>query len=109
MSTTTNLDSTFAALGHQTRRAILERLVDGDVGLAELADPFDMSQTAVSKHVRVLRDAGLVDIEKRGRTRYCRLNAARLESASNWLAGYESFWATQIENLEGHFAGEGER
>lgn len=104
MNPTTDLDATFAALGDGTRRAILRRLTEGDVGLSELADPFDMTQTAVSKHVRVLREAGLVHVEKRGRTRYCRLNATRLRSASEWLADYESFWAKQIENIADHFA-----
>lgn len=99
-----DLDTTFAALGDQTRRAILGRLADGEAGLSELAEPFAMSQTAVSKHVGVLREAGLVVIEKRGRTRYCRLNAEALRGAADWLAEYETFWTEQVANLADHLA-----
>ncbi len=106
METTTDLDSTFAALCDRTRREILGRLMDGEVGLAALAEPFDMTQTAVSKHVRVLRDAGLVLVEKRGRTRYCRLDASGLKSAAQWLGDYEAFWTHQVDNLARHFADE---
>lgn len=98
----TDLDTTFAALGDETRRAIITRLLDGETRLSELAMPFEMTQTAVSKHVRVLRDAGLVLVEKRGRTRYCRLNAVALKGAADWLADYEVFWTTQVQNLSDH-------
>ena len=94
-----NLDATFAALSDGTRRAILARLVQGEARLSDLAAPFEMSQTAVSKHVRVLRDAGLVEVEKRGRARHCRLNAAVMKEASDWLADYQSFWTRQFDNL----------
>ena len=67
-----NLDTTFAALSDGTRRAILELLMQGEVRLSDLAEPFDISQTAVSKHVRVLRNAGLLVAEKRGCTHHCR-------------------------------------
>ncbi len=84
-----NLDSTFAALGHGTRRAILARLIQGEARLSDLAEPFNMSQTAVSKHVRVLSDAGLLIVEKRGRTRHCRLNAEPMKRATDWLIDYQ--------------------
>ena len=94
-----NLDTTFAALGDTTRRAILGRLMHGEARLSDLAEPFDMSLTAVSKHVRVLSQAGLLTVEKRGRTRHCRLDARALKNASDWLSGYRSFWAQQFDNL----------
>ena len=103
-----NLDATFAALSDGTRRAILARLMLGEARLSDLAAPFDMSQPAVSKHVRVLRDAGLLVVEKRGRTRHCRLNANRMKDASDWLADYRSFWTQQFDNLAQHLAGPGE-
>ena len=94
-----NLDTTFAAISDETRRAILERLMQGEARLSDLAEPFDMSQTAVSKHVRVLSDAGLLVVEKRGRTRHCRLNASVMKDASDWLADYQSFRTQQFDNL----------
>lgn len=95
----TQLDQTFAALGDGTRRAILSRLTQGEAALSELAAPFDMSQTAVSKHVRVLSEAGLVRVSKRGRTRYCRLEAAPMKQAAEWLETYQTFWEGQFDAL----------
>ena len=97
-------EQTFAALGDGTRRAILQRLMQGEARLSDLAEPFEMSQTAVSKHVRVLSNAGLLVIEKRGRTRHCRLNANVMKDASDWLADYQTFWTHQFDNLAQHFA-----
>ena len=97
-----SLDATFNALSDTTRRAIIARLADGETSLSDLAEPFDMSQTAVSKHVRVLSDAGLVDVTKRGRTRFCRLQAAPMKDASDWLNGYEVFWQTAFAALAQH-------
>lgn len=102
-----NLSTTFAALGDETRRAILQRLSEGETRLSDLAAPFDMSQTAVSKHVRVLSDAGLLVVEKRGRTRHCRLNAGVMKEASDWLADYQSFWTGQFDNLARHLFADG--
>ncbi len=96
------LDTTFASLADPTRRSIVTRLAGGETSLAQLAEPFDMSQTAVSKHVRVLSEAGLVTVEKRGRTRYCRLQASALREAYDWLSFYESFWNAQLDNLAKH-------
>ena len=103
------LDATFAALSHETRRDIIKTLADGEIRLSDLAAPFDMSQTAVSKHVRVLSDAGLVTVERRGRTRYCRLNAAPMKQAVDWLSDYQSFWIEQFDNLARHLAEDGDR
>lgn len=96
------LDATFAALSDSTRRAILQHLSQGEAQLSDLAEPFQMTQTAVSKHVRVLNKAGLVAVEKRGRARYCKLTGAALKSASEWLADYEKFWTDQFDNLAMH-------
>ena len=103
-----SLDTTFAALSDETRRAILGQLMGGEARLSDLAEPFDMSLTAVSKHVRVLRNAGLLLVEKRGRTRHCRLNASAMKAASDWLADYQSFWTHQFDNLAQHLAGQKE-
>ncbi len=101
-----NLDATFAALSDATRRAILEQLMQGEARLSDLAEPFNMSQSAVSKHARVLRDAGLLTIEKRGRTRYCRINADPMKQVTDWLADYQAFWMHQFDNLAQHFIDE---
>ncbi len=94
-----DLDKTFAALGDGTRRAIVARLAGGETALSELAEPFEMSLTAVSKHVRVLSDAGLVALEKRGRTRYCSLRATPMREAWDWLGDYQAFWEGSFEAL----------
>jgi len=75
----------------------------GEARLSDLAEPFQMTQTAVSKHVQVLSDAGLLTVEKRGRTRHCRLNAAKLKEASDWLKDYEMFWESQFKQLTDYF------
>jgi len=97
-----NLDTTFAALAHETRRAILQKLMHGETRLSDLATPFNMSQTAVSKHVRILSEAGLLTVEKRGRTRHCRLNAAPMKQASEWINDYQAFWTQQFDSLAQH-------
>ena len=101
-----HLDTTFAALSNTTRRAILSRLATGETRLSDLAAPFDMSQTAVSKHVRYLEDAGLVEVEKRGRVRHCRLNASAMKEASHWLRNYEKFWIANLDSLAKYLADE---
>ncbi len=101
-----SLDQTFSALGDGTRRAIVAKLASGETALSELAAPFDMSQTAVSKHVRVLSDAGLVTVSKRGRTRYCRLETEPMKEATQWLETYQRFWADSFGALAKHIDGE---
>lgn len=101
-----NLDQTFAALSDTTRRAIVARLASGEAALSELAAPFDMSQTAVSKHVRVLSDAGLVVVSKRGRTRFCRLETEPMQAATEWLETYQRFWMDSFGALAKHIDGE---
>jgi len=97
-----SLDRTFAALSDPTRRAIVARLADGETPVSTLAEPFDMSLTAVSKHVRMLSDAGLVSVSKRGRTRYCRLEAEPMRAAANWLDDYRKFWEANFAALARH-------
>lgn len=99
------LDGVFGALADPTRRAIVARLSHGETPLAALAEPFDMTLPAVSKHVRVLIAAGLVVQEKRGRTRYCRLEREPLAAAGGWIANYTDFWRGQLDSLAAHVHG----
>ncbi|MCL6739539.1 metalloregulator ArsR/SmtB family transcription factor [Sphingomonas sp. RB56-2] len=94
------LDVIFRALGDATRRGILARLALGEKSIGELAEPFAMSFAGASKHVKVLEDAGLVRREVRGRTHICRLEAAPLASADQWLSHYERFWTGRLDTLE---------
>lgn len=98
----TALDQTFSALSDPTRRAILARLSLGETSLSDIAAPFDMSQTGVSRHVNVLATAGLVSVSKRGRTRYCRLEAVPMKAAAAWLHTYREFWQNQMTHLASH-------
>lgn len=93
------LDHTFAALADPTRRAILARLIHGEASVKELTEPFDMTLTAIAKHVRVLERAGLLTHEKRGRVRICRLEPAPLKDAVDWLSTYARFWDDQFSAL----------
>lgn len=93
------LDATFSALADPTRRAILSRLALGGATVTELARPFDVSLPAISKHLRVLEDAGLMARERRGRTHHCRLVAAPLRAASDWLLFYQRFWEGSFDSL----------
>jgi len=94
-----DLNKVFHALADTTRRAILARLSDGDVAVTELARPFDMSLPAISKHLSVLENAGLLLRQKDGRIRRCQLNAGPLESASDWIKFYRKFWEAQLDSL----------
>lgn len=96
------LSGTFAALSDPTRRAIITRLSGGELALSKLAEPFDISQTAISKHVKVLSDAGLVVVKKRGRTRHCRLEAAPMKEAFEWLEFYRNFWSENLDSLSNY-------
>ncbi len=93
------LDAVFSALGDPTRRAILARLALGETSVGELAAPHAMSLPAVSKHLRVLEAAGLVRREKQGRVIRCRLEAAPLEAAADWITEYRRFWEAQLDAL----------
>jgi DNA-binding transcriptional ArsR family regulator len=94
------LDATFAALAHPTRRAILARLAKGDASVLELAEPFDMSQPAVSKHIQVLERAGLVSRGRDRQRRPCRLDAAPLREARDWLERYRERMEAGFQRLD---------
>ena len=96
------LDRTFAALADPTRRAIVGRLGAGPTTVSAVAAPFDMSLPAVAKHIAVLERAGLVETEKRGRTRVCRLQGRPLEFATDWMTRQTSFWERQLAALARH-------
>ena len=97
---TAPLDRTFAALADPTRRALLARLGEHDaVSVSELARPFPVSLPAIMKHLDVLSDAGLITRAKTGRTVACRLSAAPMEQAMEWLNRYQRFWSTQLDRL----------
>jgi len=95
-----HLDATFAALADPTRRAILARLSRGECSVAELAEPFAMSQPAVSKHLKVLEKAGLISRDRDAQRRPSRLEAAPLAEASRWLEQYKQFWAASFARLD---------
>ena len=95
-----HLDAVFGALAHPVRRAMLRRLSGGTRTVTELADPFEMSLAAASKHVRTLERAGLVHRTVRGRRHECRLEAGPLADAKDWLALYERFWSARLDDLE---------
>ncbi|WP_224450536.1 ArsR/SmtB family transcription factor [Haloprofundus salilacus] len=97
-----NLDAIFQALAHPIRRELLEQLAGGPESVSELADPHDVSLAAVSKHLQVLKDAGLIEVEKDGRVRRCHLNAAPLSAAFGWLTRYRVFWEDRFDALANH-------
>lgn len=94
------LSQTFAALADPTRRAILARLCSGEATVSELAEPFDMSLPAVSKHLKVLERAGLVARGREAQWRPCRLEAGPLKDATDWLERYRQFWEQSLDRLE---------
>jgi DNA-binding transcriptional ArsR family regulator len=94
------LDATFAALADPTRRAILGRLMKGEASVMELAEPFDMSQPAISKHLKVLERAGLVSRGRDAQRRPVRLEARPLRDATEWLENYRRFWAESFQRLD---------
>jgi len=96
------LSTTFAALADPTRRAILARLAQGDATVGELAKPFAMTLPGVSKHLRVLRDAGLVVQGRDAQWRPCRLETDRLREVDAWVAQYRSLWEARFDRLEAY-------
>jgi DNA-binding transcriptional ArsR family regulator len=94
------LDKVFAALANPTRRAILERLAQGDTSVSDLATPFAMSLPAISKHLRVLEQAGLIARTKDGRVHWLRLMAQPIRDAAAWMAYYQQFWETRLDALD---------
>ncbi|MBF6299955.1 winged helix-turn-helix transcriptional regulator [Nocardia amamiensis] len=96
------LSRTFAALADPTRRAILARLAEGEATVGELAEPFAMSLPAISKHLKVLERAGLVTRGRNAQWRPCRLDAAPLGAATDWLDRYRKFWDARFDRLDEH-------
>ena len=96
------LDSTFGALADPTRRAILARLVKGETTVGELARPFAISPPAISRHLKVLTDAGLIERHTEAQWRRCELRAEGLRLAADWIDEYRRFWETQFERLEAY-------
>ena len=94
------LDATFQALADPTRRAILARLAQGEASVMELAEPFAMSQPAISKHLKVLENAGLISRGRDAQRRPCKLEAAPLAEATGWLIEYRKYWQAQFERLD---------
>jgi DNA-binding transcriptional ArsR family regulator len=95
-----HLSTTFAALADPTRRAILARLASGEKSVNELAEPFEMSLPAVSKHLKVLESAGLIARGREAQWRPCRLEAGPLKDASNWVERYRRFWEQSFDRLD---------
>jgi DNA-binding transcriptional ArsR family regulator len=104
MPTTNDLDATFAALADPTRRAILARLAQGDASVNELAEPFEMSQPAISKHLKVLEQAGLITRGRDAQRRPCKIEAAPLKEATGWLERYREIWEGNYQRLDGLLA-----
>ena len=94
------LNTTFAALADPTRRAILARLASGEASVTELAEPFEMSLPAISKHLKVLERAGLIARGREAQWRPCRLAAGPLKDAADWLDHYRRFWDESFDRLE---------
>ncbi|MEX2553929.1 MAG: metalloregulator ArsR/SmtB family transcription factor [Actinomycetota bacterium] len=94
------LDATFAALADPTRRAILARLASGEASVTELAEPFAMSQPAISKHLKVLERAGLISRGRDAQRRPCRLEAKPLADATEWMERYREAWESNFQRLD---------
>ena len=105
MNSAGRLDHTFAALADPTRRAILARLASGEASVMELAEPFAISQPAISRHLKVLEQAGLIVRGRDAQRRPCRLRVKPLEDATAWLEDYRRFWEESFEKLDTLLAG----
>ena len=97
---TDELDKTFSALADPTRRAILERLMEGDADVAAIAQPFDMSMPAVSKHLKVLERAGLISRDREAQKRPSHLEVERLQEAMQWMERYRKIWEARMDRIE---------
>ncbi len=95
-----NLDAIFAALADPTRRSILTMLLEDDMAVTDVADPFHMSLAAISKHLSVLAEAGLITQEKRGRVKWCKLEPDALRTASVWMRGFGQFDPLDLDDFE---------
>lgn len=97
---TNNLDQVFFALSDGTRRAILSRLTEGPTTIGELAQPFDMSPPAISKHMKILEKAGLIERRIQGRQHHCSLSTGALKSAEDWINFHRKFWESRLDALD---------
>jgi DNA-binding transcriptional ArsR family regulator len=97
---TQTLDTVFAALADPTRRQILTMLLEDDMAVTDVADPFDMSLAAISKHLMILAAAGLISQEKRGRVKWCKLEPDALKDASVWMQAFGQFEAINLDAFE---------
>jgi DNA-binding transcriptional ArsR family regulator len=100
------LDTVFAALGDPTRRAILAMLLEDDMAVTDVADPFETSLAAISKHLGVLTAAGLISQEKRGRVKWCKLEPDAMREASIWMQSFGQFEAVNLDDFERFLAAE---
>jgi len=100
------LDTVFAALADPTRRAILQMLLEDDMAVTDVAEPFEMSLAAISKHLGVLTAAGLITQEKRGRVKWCKLEPDALKAASVWMQGFGQFEPVNLDAFERFLEGE---
>jgi DNA-binding transcriptional ArsR family regulator len=98
--TEAQLDRAFGALSDPTRRAILARLAQGDAGVLDVAAPFPMSQPAITKHLNVLEEAGLISRHRLARRRLCHLEPVRLKQLSDWVGSYREFWEENFERID---------
>jgi len=103
--TADQLSATFAALADPTRRAILARLASGEASVTELAEPFEMSMPAVSKHLKVLERAGLITRGREAQWRPCRLEAAALRDIADWVERYRAIWEQRFNRLDDYLSG----
>src|SRR2546427_1120744 len=99
---TDHLSATFAALADPTRRVILARLASGECSVTELAEPFDMSMPAVSKHLRVLERAGLIARRREAQWRPCRIEAGPLKEVADWTEHYRHIWEQRLDRLDAY-------
>lgn len=99
-----DMDAAFAALGDRTRRAIVARLAQGEATVGELAEPFDLTHQAISRHVGILRRCRLIHQRIDGQRRPCRLNIERLRELSGWIAEQQREWESRLDRLEEHLA-----
>ncbi|MCD7059458.1 ArsR/SmtB family transcription factor [Pelagibacterium xiamenense] len=100
MNESERLDATFIALADPTRRAILARLIEGEATVMELAEPFDMSQPAISKHLKMLERAGLISRSRDAQRRPCKIEGAALKEATDWLENYRKVWEANFSRLD---------
>ncbi|MDR6264841.1 MULTISPECIES: metalloregulator ArsR/SmtB family transcription factor [Rhodobacterales] len=102
----TSLDLVFSALSDPTRRAILSLLLEDDMAVTDVAEPFEMSLAAISKHLQILTRAGLIEQERRGRVKWCKLAPEALKEASIWMEGFGQFEVVNLDQFERFLAAE---